>query len=71
MFYDSTTDLHNIFRIPVQLTFGFSDGWRKVLKLFPSDVKILFCMDKIASIEWQDLVPRQRIGGCLLIHVPH
>ena len=25
-------------------------------------------MDKIESIEWQDLVPRQRTGHCLWIH---
>ena len=35
----------------------------------PSHVKILFCTDKIESIEYQDLVPRQRTGDCLLIHI--
>ena len=31
---------------------------------FPSLVKSLFCTDKIESIEWQDLVPRQRTSDC-------
>ena len=31
-------------------------------KFFPSHVRILFCTDKIESIEKQDLAPRQRTG---------
>ena len=40
-------------------------------KLFPSHMKSLFCTDKIESIEWQDLAPRQRTGDCLRMHIPH
>ena len=46
------------------MTFGFSDGSRNFLKLFfPSPEKFLFCTDEIESIEWQELVPRLRIGA--------
>ena len=34
-------------------------------------MEILFCTDKTESIEWQDLVPRQRTSDCLWIHLPH
>ena len=34
----------------------------------PSLVKFWFYTDKIVSIEWRDLVPRQRIGDCSGIH---
>ena len=37
---------------------------------FPFLDKFLFYTDKIESIEWQDLVPRQRTGDCSVIHVP-
>ena len=37
---------------------------------FPSPEKFLFCTDKIEPIEWQDLVPRLRIGDCFEIHLP-
>ena len=33
-------------------------------------MRILFCTERIESTEWQDLVPRQRTGDCLLIHIP-
>ena len=36
----------------------------------PSHMKSLFYTDMIESIEWQDLVPRQRIGDCFKIHFP-
>ena len=36
----------------------------------PSHVKILFCTDKIESIEWQDLAQQQRTGDCSVIHPP-
>ena len=44
---------------------------RILISSFPSHVMILFCTDMIESIEWQDLVPRQRTGDCLWIHIPH
>ena len=37
---------------------------------FPSLVKSLFCTDRTESTEWQDLVPRQRIGVCFEFHLP-
>ena len=50
------------------MTFGFSVGSRNFHKLFPSLGKFSCCMGKIESIEWQDLVPRLRIGDCFEIH---
>ena len=35
-----------------------------------SPVKCLFYTDKPGSIEWQDPVPRKRIDGCFVIHLP-
>ena len=40
-------------------------------KKCPSHVQNLFYTDKIESIEWQDVVTRQRTGDCLWIHPPH
>ena len=37
----------------------------------PSHVKSSLYTDKTESIECQLLVPRQRTGECLLIHIPH
>ena len=34
----------------------------------PSPEKFLFCTDKLESIGWQDLAPRQRTGDCSVIH---
>ena len=34
-------------------------------------MKTSFYTDKIESVEWQDLVLRERTGDCLLIHIPH
>ena len=67
-------NLHKICQIPkkfsVELTFSFSDG-STFANSCPSPVKSLCCTDKIESIEWQDLVPRQRTGDCFEIHLPH
>ena len=43
---------------------------RILTNFYPFHVKFLFYTDKIKSNEWQDLVPRQRTGNCLLIHIP-
>ena len=40
------------------------------VNFFPSPEKSLFCKDRIESIEWQDLVPRQRTGDCFENHLP-
>ena len=40
----------------------------KVQRSFPSPEKFSFCTDEIESIEWLDLVPRQRTGDCSVIH---
>ena len=53
------------------LTPGFCDGSRNFFELFAVPAKFLFYSDKTESIEWQDLVPRQRIDDCLEIHFPH
>ena len=39
------------------------------LNSFPSIEKFSFCTDRIESIEWQDLVPRLRVGDCFEIHL--
>ena len=70
---DSMVDLHKICQIPMTCQynfFGFTDGSRIFPNSFPSPEKFSFCTDKIESIEWQDLVPRQRIGECFDIHLP-
>ena len=36
---------------------------RILMSFFPSHVQILFYTDRIESVEWQDLVPRQRTDG--------
>ena len=41
------------------------------INFFPCHVQTLYSKDKIESVEWQDLAPRQRTGDCLQIHVPH
>ena len=38
---------------------------------FPSPENFCSCADKIVSIEWRDLVPRQCTGDCFEIHLPH
>ena len=58
--------LSNSNELSVQMTAGFS----VVINSFPSLEKFLFCTDKIEFIEWQDLVPRLRIGDCFEIHLP-
>ena len=40
------------------------------VKSFPSHAKSLFYTDGIESLEWQDLVPRERTGDCRLINIP-
>ena len=41
------------------------------ISFFPCHVQTLYYKDKIESVEWQDLAPRQRTGDCLQIHVAH
>ena len=41
---------------------------RFLINFVQSHVKILFYTDKIESMEWQDLVSRQRTGVCFVIH---
>ena len=72
---DFMIKLHMLSQIPssclcVQLSVC-ATAPRILINLFPSHVKILFCTDKIESIEWQDLAPRQRTGDRLWIHIPH
>ena len=50
--------LPNSIKLSVYTTFGACDGSNNFKKFFPSHVKILFCTDKIESVEKQDLVPR-------------
>ena len=52
-FDDSMIDLHLLSQIPSKYTtFGLCDGSKNFNKFFPSHVKMLFCTDKIESIEW-------------------
>ena len=44
---------------------------RTIVNSFPSPEKFLFCTEKVESIEWQDLVPRLRIGDCYKIFILH
>ena len=72
---DSTLDLHMIFEIPMsclhmQLSVCVTVP-RILTNFFPSHMKSLFCTDKIDSTEWQDHIPRQHTGNCLLIHTTH
>ena len=72
-FDGSMINLHKICQIPMtcQCTFVFSDGSRNFLHLFSVSWEVfLFCTDKLESSEWQDLVPRLRIGDCFEIHAP-
>ena len=72
---DSMIDLQMLSQIPTScrciqlLVCATAPGIVTVLS--PSHVKSSFYMDKTESIEWQDLVPRQRNGDCLVIHPLH
>ena len=62
---DSMINLHMLSQIPssclcIQLS---------LLATVPRTLNIFFCL--IESIEWQDLVPRQRTCDCLWSHLPH
>ena len=74
-FGDSMINLHKICQISTyrlcKLLFAFLTARETFVNSFPSPEKSLFCTDKIESIEWQDLVPRLRIGDCCEIHLPH
>ena len=50
---------------------AFKTARETSLSSFPSREKFVFYTDKIESIEWQDLVPRQHIDDCFEIHLPH
>ena len=72
---DSMTNLHMLSQIPssclyVQLSV-LATAPIILINFFTSPVRILFCTDRIESIVWQDLAPRQRPGDCLWIHLPH
>ena len=69
--HKSSHALPNFIELSVCTTFGLCDGSKNFNKLFPSRVRILFCTDKIESIEWQDLAPRQRTDDCFEIHIHH
>ena len=56
--------------LSVYLIFDLCDDSNNLTNFFHSHVKILFCTDKIESIEWQDLASRLRIGDCFEIHLP-
>ena len=72
---DYKIDLHKLCQIlgccRCKWLFGFLVGSRNFCKRFLFPEKFCFCTDEIESIEWQDLVPWQRLGDCLLIHIPH
>ena len=73
-FDDSMIDLHRIYKNPMNCLYKYLlasvTARETFVNSFPSPVKSLFCTDKIESIEWQDLVPRQRTGDCSVIHHP-
>ena len=68
-FDDSMIDLHRLSQMPSSCLFlqlsVCATGPRILTNVSPSHVKTSFCT------ELQDLVPRQRSGDCLLIHIPH
>ena len=61
-FHDrSSQDLPNSSELSVWISFALCDGSRNFRKLFSVSCEVF---------EWQDLVPRQRTGDCLEIHLP-
>ena len=69
---NSSQALPNSKEVRVRMTCGLSVGLRNFRKLDSVSWEVfLFCTDKIESIEWQDLVPRLRIGACFEIHILH
>ena len=69
-FDDSKINLHKICQIPMNCQYNLTDR-ETFVSSFQSPEKFLLCTDKIESVEWQDLVPRLRIGDCFEIHRPH
>ena len=57
--------------IPPKSLSAFLTARESFVNSFPFPEKFLFDTDKIESIEWQDLVPRLRIGRCFEIHILH
>ena len=74
-FGDSTIILHRICQIPMncqcKLLLVFVTVRETFVNSSPSPEKFLFGTEKTESREWQDLAPRQRIGDCSEIHLPH
>ena len=61
-FHDrSSQDLPNSSELSVWISFALCDGSRNFRKLFSVSCEVF---------EWHDLVPRQRTGDCLEIHLP-
>ena len=74
MFDDSMIILHNICQLlmgcPYELLLAFVTVQNFLVNFSLSLAKFWFCTDKIVSIEWQDLIPRQRVDDCSEIHLP-
>ena len=72
---DSMMNLRRICQIPTSCLckcLSASQTARETfVSSFPSHEKFVFHTDKIESLEWQDLVPRQHIDDCFEIHLPH
>ena len=74
-FGDSTIIIHKVCQIVMncqcKLLLAFVTVRETFVNSSPSPEKFLFGTDKTESIKWQDLAPRQRIGDCSEIHLPH
>ena len=74
MYNDSMMNLHKICQIPQNCLYwwlsAFPTARETFVNSFPSPDRFWFwfCTDKIESIEWQNLVPRLRVGDCSGIH---
>ena len=68
---NSSQDLPNSEEFTVQMTFGFLVGSENFCKLFWVSWEVLFYMGRIAATELPNLVPQQRIGDYVVIHILH